>query len=322
MTAGTAAVYAVKERSRGRRLGDLVPCFALLASVAAGLVLPACAPVPSPPGSRIQVVAAENFWGSIARQIGGTRVTVTSVINNPSTDPHDYEPTVQDARSIATARLVVENGVGYDPWADRLLAANPDERRIVLDVGKLAGVRPGGNPHLWYEPSVVHKVAARIAADYKRLDPRNATYFDSARNRFETVQLAEYDRLIAAIRSKYAGTRIGGSESIVSGLAPALGLDLITPASFLNAISEGSGPTAADKATVDAQIRTRQIEILIYNRQNSSPDVVAVVNQAKAVGIPVVAVTETLEPSSATFQDWQTRQLREIEAALHRATGR
>ncbi len=270
----------------------------------------------------IQVVAAEDFWGSIAAQLGGSRVNVTSIITNPNTDPHEYEPTVQDAREIATARFVLYNGVGYDPWVQRLLAASPVSSRAVLDVGGLVGVSAGGNPHRWYSPADVHTVIAQITANYARMDPADSAYFHGLRKRYETVSLAEYDRLIAEITSRYGGTPVGASESIASPLAQALGLDLITPPAFLAAISEGVDPTAADKATVDDQIRSRSIKVFIYNDQNATPDVAAIVYEARSAGIPVVAVSETMVPASSTFQDWQVRQLRVLEQALKRATGR
>src|SRR6266404_1562047 len=110
----------------------------------------------------LQVVAAENFWGSIAAQLGGDRVDVTSVIANPATDPHDYEPTAADARALAGANLGIVNGIGYDPWAPKLLDANPVDGRIILTVGELVGIKPGGNPHRWYSPADVHRVIAAI----------------------------------------------------------------------------------------------------------------------------------------------------------------
>ncbi len=273
-------------------------------------------------GGTIRVIAAENFWGSIATQLGGDKATVTSIISNPATDPHDYEPTVADGRQVATANMVIYNGIGYDSWAPKLVAANPYVGRAVLDVGQIAGVPAGGNPHQWYSPAVVEKVIGRITAEYQRLDPANAAYFASRQRSFESSGLADYHSLITAIRTRYAGTPIGASESIVAPLAQALGLKMLTPPTFLSAISEGTGPTAGDKAAVDAQIRSKAIKIFIYNRQNSTPDVLALVNEARAQGIPVVTVTETLEPAGADFQDWQSSQLRAIQAALHKATGR
>ena len=267
-------------------------------------------------GGRLQVVAAENFWGSIAAQLGGDRVAVRSIIAKPETDPHDYEPTAGDARAVASARYAVVNGAGYDPWASKLLAANPVNGRIALNVGDLVGVKAGGNPHRWYSPPDVHRVIDQITADYKRLVPRDASYFDQQKATFTTTALARYDRLIAGIEAKYRGDPVGASESVFTPLADALGLDLLTPASFLNAVSEGGEPSAADKATCDEQIKQHQIDVYVFNSQNSTPDVRAQVDAAKRAGIPVVPITETLTPPTASFQDWQADQLQRLQTAL------
>ena len=274
------------------------------------------------PGKKIVVVAAENFWGSIARQLGGSHVTETSIIANPDTDPHDYEPTAADARTIASAQLAIVNGIGYDPWAPKMIAANPVPGRATLTVGNLLGLKDGDNPHQWYSAAHVRQVIAAITADYKRLDPADAGYFTSQQHWFETTALARYNQLITQIRARYAGTPAGASESIVSPLAGTLGLKMLTPYSFLKAISEGSEPTAQDKAAIDTQISSRQIKVYIYNSQNATPDVAAQVRAAKAAGIPVATVTETLVPAGATFEQWQVSQLQQLAAALHQATGK
>jgi zinc/manganese transport system substrate-binding protein len=273
-------------------------------------------------GGRLPVVAAENFWGSLATQLGGDRVTVKSIVTNPDTDPHGYEPTPADGRTVASAKYVVYNGIGYDPWAPKLLGANPASGRKVLAVGDLVGVKPGGNPHRWYSPGNVAQVIDQITADYKSLDPTDAAYFDQQHTTFTSTGLGEYHSLISDIKARYGGTPVGASESIFAPLAEALGLDLLTPESFLDAISEGSEPTAADKATIDTQIKTHQIKVYVFNSQNSTPDVQAQVNEAKAAGIPTTTITETLSPPSATFQAWQVGQLKALEATLAQATGK
>jgi zinc/manganese transport system substrate-binding protein len=270
----------------------------------------------------LRVVAAENFWGSIAAQLGGEKVEVASLISNPGADPHDYEPTVVDARTAATAEIVVFNGVGYDPWVQRLLRANPNTKRVEVEAGKVADVAVGGNPHLWYSPTVVRAMVRQIAKEYKTLDPANAAYYDQRAQDFEKRSLGKYDALISAIASNYAGTPIGASESIISPLAEELHLRMLTPRRYLTAVSEGVDPSAADKSTVDEQISTKQIKVFVYNRQNSSPDVMTLVEAAKAAGIPVVTVTETPEPADAAFQDWQAAQLQSLADALRQATGR
>lgn len=271
---------------------------------------------------KLAVVAAEDFWGNIAKQLGGDRVAVQSLIANPATDPHSYEPTPGDGRAIASAKFVITNGIGYDPWTDKLLSANPASGRATLKVGDLVGLKEGDNPHQWYSPDTVEKVIGAIVEQYKKLDPTHANDYDQQKNAFETTALGAYHSAIADIKAKYAGTPVGASESIFAALSAALGLDLVTPASFLNAISEGTDPTAADKATVDHQIATKAIKVFVFNSQNSTPDIQRLVDAAKAKGIQVTTVTETLTPQGSTFQDWQTKQLQSLAAALATATGR
>ena len=271
---------------------------------------------------KLPVAATINAWGSIATQLGGDRIQETSIITNPDTDPHDYEPTAGDGRTIADAKVVVENGIGYDSWADKLIAANPNVDRTVVNVGETVGVAEGGNPHQWYSPDSVTKVANAITAAYKKADPNDAAYFDQQNQQFLNQGLAQYHQLIGDIKAKYAGTPVGASESIVSPLSDALGLNMLTPYSFLKAIAEGTDPSPADKATVDQQISTKAIKVFVFNTQNSTPDVQALVDAAKKQDIPVSTVTETLSPANASFQDWQSAQLTALEGALHTATGK
>jgi zinc/manganese transport system substrate-binding protein len=272
-------------------------------------------------GPKLPVVATINAWGSIAAQVGGDRVQETSIITDPNTDPHAYEPSPTDGRTVADAKVVVENGIGYDAWVDKLLSANPNSQRLVVNVGQTVGVAEGGNPHQWYSPDSVAKVVDAITNAYKKADPADAGYFDQQRSLFLNEGLAKYHSAIADIKNKYAGTPVGASESIFAPLSDALGLNLITPPEFLKVISEGSDPSTADKATVDHQIAAKAIKVYVFNSQNSTPDVQALVDAAKAQGIPVASVTETLAPANASFQDWQTTQLSGLADALHTATG-
>jgi zinc/manganese transport system substrate-binding protein len=296
----TAVVFALYLASRLRRYLPL--------ALAALLLLGACG-VTGPPAStgKVEVVAAENFWGSIASQAGGDRVHVTSIIVNPDSDPHSYEPTPADARLVAQAGYVIINGAGYDAWATQLIAANPVPDRKVLTVSELLGKREGDNPHFWYSPDFVGRVIDRIASDLGTAD---------AATRYKTVALKDYHDTLATIKARYAGTKVGATESIFAYVAGATQLNLITPPTYLTAISEGTDPTAADKATVLHQIETKEMKVFVFNSQNSTPEVQGLVDRARAQGIPVVQITETLAPAGATFQDWQTAQLKDLLRAL------
>jgi zinc/manganese transport system substrate-binding protein len=297
------------------------------AAVLVALALAGCSTSSNANGSSagsavINVVAAENFWGSLAEQLGGSHVKVTSIINNPDADPHDYEPTAADGRAIAAAKLAIINGVGYDAWATKLADANPSSTRTTLTVGDLIGAKDGDNPHRWYNPDNVKQVIEQITADYRKIDPANASFFDTQHATVLSTNLKTYFDTINQIKASYAGTPVGASESIFAMLSPSLGLNLLTPPSFLTAISEGSDPTAADKATIDAQIKNKQIKVYVYNSQNATPDVQAQVDEAKAAGIPVTTTTETMTPAGASFQDWQVTQLAALKQALAQATGK
>jgi zinc/manganese transport system substrate-binding protein len=291
-------------------------------ALAAAAVIAGCAGISTASPNGTSVVAAENFWGSIAAQIAGNEASVQSIITNPAQDPHSYEPTANDARVLAISQLAIVNGVGYDPWAPKLLAANPDSSRIVLDVGKLFGLHDGDNPHRWYEPAEVITIAQTIETDLARLDPKHASYYARRLTTFETSDLAQYHRLIAQIESRYANVPVGASESIFEPMAPALGLNLITPHSFMKATSEGTEVTAQDTITAQDQITRHQIKVWIYNSQNATPEIQQLNALARANHIPIATITETLTPATATFEQWQVDELERIESALRDATGR
>jgi zinc/manganese transport system substrate-binding protein len=296
---------------------------AAVIGVLAACALAGCGSVASGQGgSGVRVVAAENFWGSIATQLAGDKATVDSIITNPSEDPHDYEPTASNARTLATAQLAIVNGIGYDPWAPKLLAANPASGRSVLTVGDLLGLKEGDNPHRWYDPANVETVANAITADLKKLDPKNASYYDQRRAAFESRELASYHRVIAEIKRKYRGVAVGASESIFALQSPALGLNLITPYSFLKAISEGTEVSPQDTITVQRQLERDQVKVWVYNSQNATPEIKRLNALARSKHIPIATITETLTPAGDSFEQWQVAQLQRIAQALHQATGR
>jgi zinc/manganese transport system substrate-binding protein len=265
---------------------------------------------------KILVVAAENFWGSIAAQVGGADVQVSSIIVNPDTDPHAYEATPSDARLIAQAQYVIVNGAGYDAWAPKLLDANPASGRTVLTVADLFGKTEGDNPHVWYSRSYVDQIVDRIGSDLAKIDSADGSTITQQAAQYKSAGLKDYHDTIDTIKQKYAGTKVGATESIAAYLTDGTGLTMVTPSSYLKAISEGTDPSASDKAEVQNEIATRSIKIFIFNSQNSTPDIQGLVDKATAQGIPVLKITETLAPATATFQDWQTAQLKDLLRGL------
>jgi zinc/manganese transport system substrate-binding protein len=292
---------------------------ALLIGTLLSGALAACGAPATGPGSGqpLQVIAGQNFWGSIATQLGGTHVAVTSIVTNPNTDPHEYESSATDARAFATADYVILNGAGYDDWGQKLLSANPSSSRKVLTVADLLDKKAGDNPHFWYKPDWVDQVADRITADYQALDPADSAYFGQQRQAFRNA-VQPYHDAVAHIRSAFTGATVGSTESIFVYMAQALGLNLISPAEFMQAISEGNDPPAQTVAEFQSQVSHHQIKVLVYNTQTSTPITENLKQLATQTGIPVVGISETVEPATASFQDWQLRQLTALQAALSR----
>ena len=262
----------------------------------------------------VKVVAAENFYGNIVEQIGGDSVRVTSVMSDPNVDPHEYESNVEDAEAIAGADLVVENGGGYDDWMDKLLSASPSSLRIVLKGFDVAVKKLPDNEHVWYDMDNAQAVADAIAASLGKLDPTRASTFVRNSRDFGR-SLAQIKEKMAQIASRSGGTPVGLTETIFLYQTGRLGLKVLTPFEFQKAIAEGNDPPADTVVETEKQIKEKRIKVLIYNEQTVSPITTKAQSDAKAAGIPVVGVTETM-PIGETYQTWMMRQLDELRMAL------
>ena len=280
-----------------------------------GLSLSACSSVHPPTSGPKVVVAAERQWGSIVAEVAGPLVVVQNVIENPSTDPHSYEPTSADANAVAVANLVVANGLGYDPWASQLHSAAGSDAPL-FDIGSFLRLPDGSNPHRWYSPSDIRRVVHGLV-DVLGIGRSRA--FRSALERggdhFLHVSLRTYDRRIAQIRRAFAGTPVAASESIVLPMTSALHLHVITPPGLLRSVSEGGEPTAAEVTTSAAQLTHHQAAVYLYNPQNTTPLVKTQLNLARAAHLPIVQWTET-PPLNQSFASWQTNQLTNLLLAL------
>lgn len=277
-------------------------------------------PVVPQTGDVLQVVAVENFWGSLVAQIGGAHVHVLSIVSDPNADPHEYESSADDARAIANADYVIENGAGYDSWADKLLSAGTNNsRRKVLNVGDLLGVKEGNNPHLWYNPLYVNEAIAQMESDLIALDPSHASYYQA---QYKTLQsnLAEYQSRIAAVKDQYAGTDVASTESIFAYLANAAGLDLVSPPAFIDAVAEGNDPPAQSVVTFENQLKSGTIKVLVYNEQTVTPLTDTMKKLAADEDIPVIGVTETIQPPDASFEEWMNAQIISLQNALNATT--
>jgi zinc/manganese transport system substrate-binding protein len=265
---------------------------------------------------KIGVVAGENFWGNIISQIGGTHVAVTSIISDPNADPHEYESSARDAASLARAKFVLENGLGYDDFMGQLLSASPNSSRDVLSVAKILSI--GGdnpNPHIWYDTARLPDVAAAIAGELGKLQPANAAQFAANARTFD-ASLTPITDVISDIKAKYGGTEIAYTERVPGYLVDAAGLKLGVPSSFTQAVEDGNDPSPSDTAAFDKAIQTRTVKVLLYNGQVTDPETDRIKALASSSGVPVVGVTETLPDTDKDFQAWQLRQAEEILKAL------
>ena len=262
---------------------------------------------------QIAVVAAENFYGDIARQIGGERVAVISIMNNPEQDPHLFETTPGAVRQIADARLVIVNGAGYDPWMDKLLAAAPRPGRTVISAAQLVGARPGDNPHLWYAPATMPAVAKAIAAALAKADSTHAADY-AARLQTTLGKLERIAERAAQMRARHTGAAVTATEPVFGLMAEALGLTMRNQR-FQLAMMNDTEPSVRDVAAFETDLKEHKVKVLLYNKQVSEKLTERLIDIAYKAKVPVVGVTET-QPASISFQDWMLVQLDALDKAL------
>jgi zinc/manganese transport system substrate-binding protein len=267
-------------------------------------------------GKVIQIVAAENFWGSLASQLGGNRVHVLSIVSDPNADPHEYESNSVDARSVATANFVILNGIGYDTWANQLLNASVNKNRTVLTIGNLVGKKAGDNPHLWYDPAYVNRAIIQIDQDLISIDPVHKSYFQKQLANLQS-SLSTYQNRIKSIKKQFGGEKVASTEDIFAYLASASGLDLISPSSFTEAVAEGNDPPTGSIVEFQQQLESEQVKVLVYNEQTVTPLTSSIKTIAAENNIPIVGVTETIQPPDTSFQVWMNAELLQLQNALN-----
>ena len=271
------------------------------------------APQQSAPGI-IQVVGAENFYADVAAKIGGSYVSVTSILDNPNSDPHSYESNTTDANAVASAALIVQNGVGYDAFMNTLEAASPNSHRRVITAAALMGRKVGANPHLWYDPRTMPRVAASIAAALCSIAPAHCSVFRAHERRF-LASLAPWHRAIASLARSAPGAPIAVTEPVFNYTAEAIGLKNETPRAFALAIEEGNDPAPQDVAREQALLENHAVKVLIYNQQTVEPTTTRILNVAKAAHVPVVGVYETM-PQGLSYARWMKAEVDAVAAAI------
>ena len=261
----------------------------------------------------VKVVAAENFYGDMASQIGGANVAVTSILSNPDDDPHLFEASPETAKALSDAKVVIVNGVDYDPWMEKLLSAHkaPDRKEII--VARLVGHKPGDNPHLWYDPAYMKAAAKALVADLIAVDPAHKADYEQGEAKF-LDSLKPLDDKIATMHKSYAGQPITASEPVFGYQAGLIGLKVHNE-KYALAVMNNAEPTPSEVAAFENDLKGKKVKAMLYNAQASEPAVGKLVQLAKDNNIPVVGVSET-EPPNSTYQDWMMGQLNALDKAL------
>ncbi|HTT73456.1 MAG TPA: zinc ABC transporter substrate-binding protein [Thermoplasmata archaeon] len=308
----------------GQVEGDTTPNYANATTLTNGPL--ATVPV----GTTIQVVAGENFWGSLVSQLGGNLTHVLSIVSNPNADPHDYEANASDAAAIADANFVILNGVGYDDWGTQLIGASDTPGQEVLNVGVLNGVSVTGgivtgNPHMWYNPLYVNHTLLAMYSDLVALQPASTSIFQqnfanlnsSSGGAAEGVSIDQLYSRANQIKADFAGTVVVSTESIFVYLANYTGLDLISPPAFMEAIAEGNDPPASSVAQFECQLEGGYVKVLVYNIQTVTPITSTLEGLAGENNVTVTYVSETIQPPDTSFQVWMFGQYDSLANALN-----
>lgn len=284
----------------------------LALAAAASAVLLASVPTSSH-AEPLRVVAAENFYGDLVRQIGGPDVNVTSILTNPNQDPHAFEASPSTARAIADAELIVYSGADYDPWMEKLLSVSKSSTRRIVVVANLLHRKSGDNPHLWYDPASMPAVAKALASELEANDPVHKADFEGRLAVFLN-SLQAMDQRIDAMRRRYAGLEVTATEPVFGYMAEALGFKMRN-GGFQTAVMNGTEPSASQVAAFENDLKNRTVKLLFYNSQVTDDLTARLLKLAKASGVPVVGVSET-EPPGTIYQDWMTGQLDALNKAL------
>jgi zinc/manganese transport system substrate-binding protein len=264
-------------------------------------------------GQPIAIVAAENFYGDIAKQVGGPDVTVDSILSNPDQDPHLFEISPSVGRNVSAARIVISNGIDYDPWMEKLLVAARSADRKTIVVADLIGKKTGDNPHIWYDPATMLALAQALSTALIADDPNHAAEYRQRLEHFQ-ASMQPIQAKIAEFRQRLAGTPVTATEPVFGYMFGALGMQ-VRNMPFQMAVMNNTEPGASDVAAFENDLKTHQVRLLVYNSQATDPIATRMERLAKASHVPVVGATET-EPPGKTYQAWMMSELDAVDAAL------
>jgi zinc/manganese transport system substrate-binding protein len=292
---------------------------AVAALMSAGLLTAACSSAPgslTSAGGGIVAVGAENQYANVISQIGGKYVHVTAVLDNPNTDPHTFESSPSVSQTVGAAQLVVQNGVGYDAWMDKIEAAAPNSKRKVIDVQKLLHLPDSTpNPHLWYAPSTMPAVARAIAADLAALQPAHAAAFRANLARFD-ASLRPWYQALAHFKAAYPGTPVATTEPVGDYMLQAAGARNLTPFGFQRDVMNGVDPSPQDVSLQNSLFSGHKVRVFLYNQQVTDTLTQSFLGLARKYGIPVVGLYETMPTPGYTYQSWMLAEVQALQKAV------
>jgi zinc/manganese transport system substrate-binding protein len=292
--------------------------FAVL-SVTAGLLAAACSSGPAstdPGGQKIVAVGAENEYANVISQIGGKYVSVSAIESNPNTDPHTFEASPSVAQEVSAAKLVVQNGIGYDTYMNKIEAASPSQGRKVIDVQNLRGLPDSTpNPHLWYSPTTMPAVAKAVASSLSALQPSHAAYFTANLRRFDS-SLQPWYQAIARFKAAYPGTPVAVTEPVGDYMLQAAGTKILTPFTFQADIMNGVDPSPQDVSLQNGFFSGHKVKVFVYNQQVTDSLTQSFLTQARKYGIPVVGVYETMPTPGYDYQSWMLAEVQALQKAV------
>lgn len=292
-------------------LAALAGAALLAAGCSSSLALEAAAP-----NGTIVAVGAESQYADVIQQVGGKYVKVSAIMSNPSTDPHTFEASASVGRLVNAARLVVQNGLGYDTFMDSIEKAVPDSGRHVIVVQKLLGLPDSTpNPHLWYDPGTMPKVAAAVADSLAAIQPGHAAYFKANAKTF-TSSLTPWINAVGTFKQQHPGVPVATTEPVADYLLQALGADNKTPWAFQADVMNGTDPSAQDVAIERSLFTQHKVKAFLYNQQVTDSLTESFIALARANGIPVVGVYETMPEPGYHYQSWMQAEVRALQKAV------
>ncbi len=264
----------------------------------------------------INAIGIENEYADVIAQIGGKYVQVTAIETDPNTDPHTFEASPKIAANIANTDLIVENGIGYDAWADKIISAAPNPKRKIIDVQQLLGLPDNTpNPHLWYNPTTMPAVAKAISADLAALLPAHADYFQANLKKFDG-SLAPWTEALATFKKNHSDTSVAVTEPVADYMLKAAGVDIATPFNLETAVMNGTDPSPQDVTAQNQLFSGHKVKIFVYNQQVTDPLTQSFLTLAKQNDIPVVGVYETMPTPGYHYQSWMTAEVIALDKAL------